>query len=273
MHPKPLIILISTIMLLASCSDKSEPTSKPVPRPITTEQAPPPQTIEPIPAEPEPTIEEPTTPATDLEQQAISASTAQYTVIGRPEEYHYSDVRRFGLRIRVEQGHTREEIEQILKQAALDFKASRRADAIDVLAYAPGDDATGSATVARGILTPNGQWSDAAKPDPAQFRMDFFSDMYFKSDQLKVEWNPGDEIELWDRDDKSIRISSSWDHRGESSEITSVPPGTKATIVQKHIEPLVNGMVMIRYEIEVLLDGKTIRGWVDQRAVEGPAGP
>lgn len=269
MHPQLLtIILIPTLMLLASCSDKSEPTSKPAPRPITTEQAPPPQTIE-----PEPTIEEPTTLATDLEQQATSASTAQYTIIGRLEEYHYSDVRRFGLRIRVERGHTPEEIEQILKQAAMDLKASKRADAVDVLAYAPGDDATRSATVARGILAPNGQWSDAAKPDPAQFRMDFFSDMYFKSEQLKTEWNPGDEIELWDRDDKSIRISSSWDHWGESSEITSVPPGIKATIVQKHIEPLVNGVVMIRYEIEVLLDGKTIRGWVDQRAVEGPAAP
>jgi len=274
MHPQPLIIiLISTIMLLASCRDKNEPAPKPTPHPITIEQSPPSQTIDPEPVELEPTIDKLTVPAKESEQPAAAAFPPEYTIIGEPEEYHYSNVRRFGMRIRVERGRTREEIEQVLRQAALDLKASRRADAIDVLAFAPGDDASGIATVAKGILAPNGRWSDAAEPAPIQFRLDFFSDMYFQSDQLNAEWNPGDEVELWERDNKAIRISSSWEHWGESSQIASVAPGTKATIAQKHIEPLVNEMVMIRYEIEFVLDGKTIRGWIDRSAVEGPAAP
>ncbi len=265
------IITVSTILLLASCSEKSESTAKPSQHSITFDHKPQQKTVESKSVETNRLFDEQPASA-ELSKQSI-ATTPKYTIIGQPEPFHYSDVRRFSLRIRVERGHTHEEIEHILHQAALDIRVSRKADAVDVLAFAPGDDSSGIATVGKGVLAPDGRWSDAAKQDPFKFQMEFFSDIYFKSDLLISDWKPGDELELWGIDDKTIRLSKTWDSWGAGSEVASVPPGTHAIIVQKHIEPLVNGTMMTCYQVEVLLDGATIRGWVSQSAVEGHAAP
>jgi len=265
------LFLILTVGFLASCGQQEEPVhakpSQPTPMKLIAEPEPieqPADPVESVPPQPEtpPPIVEPEEP-----------EQPEYAFIGRPKPFHYSNIRRFGIRIRVERDHTREEIESILEQAARATKASVGGHAIDVMAFAPGDDSSGSASVGQGVLAPNGRWADAGSSDPVAFRILFFSDVYFQPEAEKQSWQPGDQVVLQDDDGDPIRLTDRWDNWSQAHEVTSVPHGTEATILQKHIEPMGDGSALIRYEIKAVIDSKTVRGWVHREAVEGSTAP
>ncbi len=115
--------------------------------------------------------------------------------------------------------------------------------------------------------------ADADLSDPIAFSVLFLSDAYFPQEVDDKTWSPGDQIVLQDDDDDPIRLTNRWDNWSQSHEVASVPHGTEATVLQKHIEPMVDGSALIRYEIEAAIDGKTVRGWVHREAVEGSTAP
>jgi len=265
------LILILTIGLLASCGQQEEPAhakpSQPTPMKLLAEPEPIEQPADPV----ESTPPQPETPPPNIEPE--EPEQPKYAFIGRPKPFHYSDIRRFEIRIRVEHGHTRQEIESIIEQAARDAKASVRGHAFDVMAFAPGDDSSGSASVGQGVLAPNGRWADAGSSDPVAFRVLFLSDVYFPQEVDDKTWSPGDQIVLQDDDGDPIRLTDRWDNWSQSHEVASVPHGTEATILQKHTEPMGDGSALIRYEIEAVIDSKPVRGWVHREAVEGSTAP
>lgn len=264
------LILILTIGLLASCGQQEEPVhskpSQPKPAKLVAEPEPIDQPADPVESVPP----QPETPPLIIEPE--EPEQPEYAFIGRPKPFHYSNIRRFDIRIRVEHGHTRQEIESILEQAARAANASVRGHAMDVLAFAPGDDTTGMATVGRGMLAPNGRWADADSSDPIAFRVLFLSDVYFQSEAEKARWQPGDQVVLQDDDGDPIRLTDRWGNWSQAHEVASVPHGTEATILQKHIEPM-GKSALIRYKVEAVIDSKTVRGWVHREAVEGSATP
>ncbi|MEM9064028.1 MAG: hypothetical protein AAGB51_00900 [Planctomycetota bacterium] len=206
------------------------------------------------------------------EQSAPAAeelSEPEYIRVGRVRGFPYAGVRRWEVRIEIQPGHTRDEVGSIIETAARDAIAQYGGKAADVLAFAPGDDTSGMATIGQGVFAPNGRWGDAAKDAPMAFQLTGLRDEYFRTPDGLDRWAVGTTVTLRSSGDRAIRVSNSRDRWDSESEIAAVTPGTEALIMQRYVTPIASDMELIRYEVELEREGQTIRGWVSQWAVEG----
>lgn len=296
------VIALSTIATLSACSGNTNRAQS-----INADNSPPEPVVEPVHDKvPEPIVKPEAAPAPTARESAQSetprdaspqdtAETEQpsstmrpserrrraeqaersdppplrYRVIGTPRSLHYADVRRFDVRIRVQRGHSRKRLSQLLESAARQQAHELNADAVDISAFAVGDEATGIATAGRAILAPNGNWEDAAKDDPIAVRVVFLAEGYFRDPSDSGRWAEGSRVRLSSSNGRPIGVSRSRTSWYPEDLRARVPGGTRATILERHSSANFDGSEFVRYRVRVAHRGRIIEGWVFQRAVEG----
>lgn len=192
-----------------------------------------------------------------------------YRLLGRPQNVSYGAARRLSVSIEIPLGRTREEVEATLRTAALDLDAQERPDAIMVFSYRPGDDHQGAYTVGRAIYAPNGKWEDAHRRAPKQFAIDIGT-IYFETGTVPEAYRPGNTVALRSADGDDIGISRTAESWHEKDMIIRVPAATEAKILQRREFPITANQLLVRYQVEVRVRNRTIRGWVAKFNVEQP---
>lgn len=196
----------------------------------------------------------------------------EYRPLGAPEALHYSDVYRWQIRIEIPKGLSRNQVTDLLERAARDTASGRRANAVAVLAYTPGDNSRGVPTVGRGVLAPNGDWADAAEPAPLLFKLEAINDSYLNPSEAIQRFTPGTKVRVHASLGESFaRVTRYRDRWERATEIAQLPEGTEVLILERHSEAFTPEFDFVRYRIEFEQNGRTQKGWVHQSVVEGHA--
>jgi hypothetical protein len=202
------------------------------------------------------------------------AESASYRQVGPIKDVGYAGIKRVSARIVIRPGLSRHELENILRNAAVDIGRRERASATIIFAYRPED--VGESipatpwTVGRAVYAPNGRWEDAGKNGPMKVSIEV-GEVYFRKAPTSIP-KRGDEVLLFAANKKSVKVSRSRDAWEEAKIVAKVPNGTRAHVVERYEQALTQDFIFVRYLVKTKFQGKTIQGWVFGDQVKEIAG-
>ncbi len=192
-------------------------------------------------------------------------SGVAFTFSGDPEDVSIGTARRVSGRIVIPLGHSREEVETALQEAVIQLAKREEAQAAMVFAYRPGEATTGTFTVGKAVLAPNGRWEDASETGPMETQVEI-GNLYFADTAAQDVFKRGDKVRL--RNDRgAVSVSARDDAWGEEHRVAKVPNGTRAVIQERVIHPISPEYEIIRCRITFKYDGQELEGWIHERDI------